>query len=70
MLEQLQEHGRLPEALIADTAERRERATGGGCRSRFDRSDLRPSPTNIRRRTDALTLDDFAHHEETGAVEA
>jgi hypothetical protein len=69
MLEQLEEHSRRPDELSADTAygsdANSQRAEAAGVEL--------ISPTCGRApqtRVDELTLDDFAHHEETGAVEA
>ena len=69
MLEQLQEQGWLPEELLADTAY--------GSDANMQLADAMKvdliAPTCGRApqaSADEMTLDDFAHHEETGAVEA
>ena len=69
MLEQLQEQGWLPEELLADTAY--------GSDANMQLADALKvdliAPTCGRApqaSADEMTLDDFAHHEETGAVEA
>lgn len=69
MLEQLQEQGRLPEELLADTAygsdANMQLAAAAGVDLIAPTCGRAPQTS-----ADEMTLDDFAHHEETGAVEA
>jgi Transposase DDE domain len=69
MLEQLHEHDRLPEELLADTA------YGSDANVQAAEAVGVDLVAPVRGRApqasaDELTLDDFAHHEETGAVDA
>ncbi len=69
MLEQLQEQNRLPEELLADTAYGSDAnvqlAEAVGVELIAPICGRTPQASD-----DNLTLDDFAHHEQTGAVEA
>ncbi len=69
MLEQLQEQGRLPEELLADTAygsdANMQLAAAAGVDLIAPTCGRAPQTS-----ADEMTLDDFAHQEETGAVEA
>ena len=69
MLEQLQAHELLPAELTADTAHGGD--ANGVLAESLDVELIAPVPGQAPQLApDSLTLDDFAHHEVTGAVEA